>query len=341
MGCKPFQFSPIGIDYRFFNVYFEEEVYMNKQEIKQHFNDIVQLKEQGKTYKEIAEMYDSSPSSIGRLLRENGKSYRTKLTKELYAQIIREYIEGNSITFLAKKYNLSQSTISDILKKEKIEIKPPSSYYTKWHIDEKYFDVIDTPDKAYIIGLLYADGYNNMSSHRVSLSLQETDKSILEKIRECIDYDCPLIFKDYNSKNPNWQNQYELSITRKYLSEQLAKLGVVQNKSLILTFPQWLDSNLYFDFIRGYFDGDGHISTKECRISLVGTQSFCEEIAIILNTILGIHCSIFLCHGNSETSIRALQVAGRNQVKTFLDSLYLNANLYIPRKYNQYQKMYV
>lgn len=116
---------------------------------------------------------------------------------------------------------------------------------------------------------------------------------------------------------------------------------MVQNKSLILTFSQWLDSNLYFDFIRGYFDGDGHISTKECRISLVGTQSFCEEIAIILNTILGIHCSIFLCHGNSETSIRALQVAGRNQVKTFLDSLYLNANLYIPRKYNQYQKMYV
>lgn len=154
---------------------------MNKQEIKQHFNDIVQLKEQGKTYKEIAEMYDSSPSSIGRLLRENGKSYRTKLTKELYAQIIREYIEGNSITFLAKKYNLSQSTISDILKKEKIEIKPPSSYYTKWHIDEKYFDVIDTPDKAYIIGLLYADGYNNMSSHRVSLSLQETDKKHIRK----------------------------------------------------------------------------------------------------------------------------------------------------------------
>ena len=50
-------------------------------------------------------------------------------------------------------------------------------------MDEKYFDNIDTQNKAYTLGFLFADGYNSISKSTVSMALQESDGYILDKIR--------------------------------------------------------------------------------------------------------------------------------------------------------------
>ena len=62
--------------------------------------------------------------------------------------------------------------------------KSQSELQRKYNIDETFFDVIDTEEKAYFLGLLYADGCNATNRNAVILSLKEDDKEILEKIKQ-------------------------------------------------------------------------------------------------------------------------------------------------------------
>ena len=52
-------------------------------------------------------------------------------------------------------------------------------------INEDYFDVIDSEDKAYFLGLLFADGCNIRcgGKHIVRIRLQEKDKYILDRFK--------------------------------------------------------------------------------------------------------------------------------------------------------------
>ena len=43
---------------------------------------------------------------------------------------------------------------------------------------------------------------------------------------------------------------------------------------------------------------------------------------------------------NKNTTTRTFQIAGKNQVKKFLDWLYIDSELYINRKYNLYLSKY-
>ena len=59
--------------------------------------------------------------------------------------------------------------------------------YTKVRkINDHYFDVIDTPLKAYLLGFIYADGWichnEKTRNYEFGIELQASDKYILEKI---------------------------------------------------------------------------------------------------------------------------------------------------------------
>jgi len=66
-----------------------------------------------------------------------------------------------------------------LLEKHRIQ-KSVSQAQRKYSLNENYFDEIDTSNKAYILGFLYADGYNNRINNTVVLSLFKQDREILE-----------------------------------------------------------------------------------------------------------------------------------------------------------------
>lgn len=205
-----------------------------------------------------------------------------------------------------------------------------------------YFDVIDDSDKAYILGLLYADGNINKSGYVCSITLQERDKSILNKISD-------LIYKEdrvklVKSKNVNWQNSYCLRICSKRVCDALMYYGLHPTKSLDLRFPTNIPFQFYKDFFRGYVDGDGSIFTKgkNAHVYFISTKSFCEEAQFFIENCLDINCSVYPKQGkygiyNGTTYY--LQIGGRNQVSKFLEWIYKDSSLYIERKYNDYLAM--
>lgn len=121
--------------------------------------------------------------------------------------------------------------------------------YRKYDFNENYFNELKTHEQAYILGFIYADGYNREDC--LELNQLEERKDILEKINKALDSNYPI-----NTYSPG---KYRLNFNSKKLCQDLIKLGVVRNKSLVLSFPQFIPDELMSSFILGYFDGDGCI----------------------------------------------------------------------------------
>lgn len=261
--------------------------------------------------------------------------------------IIISYLNGESSVQIGKRYNVSHKVILRFLHHNDIDVN--RKYSTrKYELDESYFDEIDNQNKAYILGFLYADGHNSISKSTLTMSLQEEDFNILEKIRKELKSDKPLEFLDYSKKNDfgyKYKNQYRLNVFSKHICTSLENIGMMSNKSLSLSFPN-ISEDLYAHFIRGYFDGDGSICRQiknehnhAVLITITSTNQFCQKLKDICNDILGINGGIYeaSCH-NGVTKV--FTISGRNVCKIFLDWIYDDAILYLDRKYQRYLEYY-
>lgn len=262
-------------------------------------------------------------------------------------EIVRLYTEeGMGMHKIGEKLHTTHQKVKEILIEKGIELRTMSENVRQYSLDEHYFDNIDSQDKAYILGFLYADGYNNEKTGVVAISLQEQDKGILDKFCMALNSNnLPKLSTFNHKKNPNWSNVYRLSFHSRYLSSILAKHGMIQNKSLKIVFPEHLDSSLYSHFIRGYFDGDGcfyyNPKSRVDQINIVGTEQFCQSIMDILHDNHVITGGKVCITGHKDNGItRLIRFGGVKQTKAFLDWLYKDANLYLERKHQKYIQRY-
>ena len=246
---------------------------------------------------------------------------------------------------IGKKYGCSHKKIAKVL--ESYNIPRTGISRRKYRINENFFDKIDNQDKAYILGFLYADGCNYKPKQTVSMSLQEEDFDILEKIRVCMGNEHPLEYIDYSNKHDfgyTYKNQYRMLIFSKHMCDSLDNIGMTPNKSLTLEFPM-IDKELYRHFIRGYFDGDGSVyqsfvneNNKPVTLTITSTLLFLEKIKQIISDELGIYAGIYdASNHNGITKVLSMSTEASN---IFLDWLYLDANLYMQRKYDRYIKYF-
>lgn len=80
------------------------------------------------------------------------------IEKEIEERICKDYsLNQFSIRGLSKKFNLCTAKIKKILNKNNITLK--GNKISKYSLNENFFEIIDSKEKAYILGFLYADGY--------------------------------------------------------------------------------------------------------------------------------------------------------------------------------------
>lgn len=319
---------------------------MSKKEVaeifEKHKDEIIQMRLDGYQCIDIAEKFGLKRGTVNGWLNRNGIVIRSKQTPENIQKIIDMYtLENIPMHEIAKRLHFSAGTIADILRSNDVKIKNYCEASKIYTIDEEYFDEINIPNKAYILGFLYADGCRVKNCNGIRMNLQERDKHILDEINNEIKSNRPLRFIDY-SHDPSRQNQYLLSIDNKHMAESLYKWGIVPCKEFILEFPSWMDYDLIRHFIRGYLDGDGSISKnpKEKRMNFTGTKMMMEGIKEYLEKQLNVHSFMYSPH-HKDTITRTLGIAGGNQVKKVLDHLYEDAEMYLHRKYEIYENLYV
>ena len=276
-----------------------------------------------------------------------------KLTESQRLEMISEYENNHSHTIrsIAKKYNVDSSSACTLFQRRGIKIrKNPSLWNRTYSINEKYFEKIDTEDKAYFLGLMYADG--NIFGSRMKIGLQEKDKNILEKFKKYIKYNGPLMLRKGGKRDDGWgvrKNQYILQIVNQKISKSLSNLGCIPKKSLVLQFPteKQVPKKWIRHFIRGVMDGDGYFSkynikankTTKMQVCLVSTIMFLEKLTTILKEELDINTFITKRHKERNTVTRQMFISGTNQVTKFLNWIYKDSTVSLDRKYLKYKEI--
>lgn len=232
----------------------------------------------------------------------------------------------------------------------------------KYSFNKDFFQKVDSEEKSYFLGLLYADGYNYKIGNFVTLALQERDKEILEKFNESIHGNLNISSIKKSLKNPNWSDISYLQINSKKVCQDLENLGCIQKKSLILEFPNksQVPENLIHHFIRGYFDGDGsiwegkrkkiiikdkcHKNGKRERIihnkkfTITGSFKFISYLQNLLSEELKFK-KTNLNFRKNHNKVATLEYSGRLQIEKFYNYIYNNSKLYLKRKKEKFEKI--
>lgn len=253
------------------------------------------------------------------------------LSEEMCQEIHELYKSGLSRKGLQEKYNISGTVIIRIFKEHNWEFRPPSC--GKYLVNEDYFDEINTLDKAYILGLLLADGCNHEEEHTISLELQEIDKEIVDHVNKIININRPIYYYNYTGKYNHVQGTYKMLCCNEHISKRLHDLGVVKNKSLILDYPNYLDQNLIPSMLRGYIDGDGWITKK--TIGLMSSDKFCYAAQEQLKNDLGINCKVIDMKRHYNEHTKTLYVCNQDDKIKLAHYLYSDGNLKLQRKYDK------
>ena len=219
-------------------------------------------------------------------------------------------------------------------------------------VKTNYFDTIDTADKAYWLGFITADGYVTYNpkhrSYTLGIELNADDKFHIEKFTNAIDSDAQITTRlRHNFVDKGYNTVYKMASVRiysKYMVESLFKYGIIPNKTYILSSIKIPDEYIW-DYIRGYFDGDGTFSytRKSCNdgehiYARIGFVCHEENFLKNLQQIFDKHN--IKSHINRDRKWWTLQIRHSESVKLFCDLIYSEANTKLDRKYEKYCKFY-
>jgi hypothetical protein len=253
------------------------------------------------------------------------------------------YLQGMSIAKVSSITGISKSCLQRKFKKLGIN-RSNKQNSRKYNLNHNYFHIINSEEKAYWLGFLFADGYITHSKYNqkyIGLNLSVKDISHLEKFKKAITATYPI--KCYNYPLMGYSGIYaaRLLMTSDQMFDDLNAKGVVLRKSLILQFPKFLSPKLINHFIRGYFDGDGSVIRSNqngkivCQLAICGTKEF-----------LNVLCQYLPCdqqklrkrHKDMKNNY-FLHIRGNLQVKKTIEYIYQNATIFLDRKLEKYQNI--
>lgn len=300
---------------------------------------IGEIYENGTSTTDIANEYGVHPATIRYILNQLNVEIRaggSTNTEEDVLQWKTMYENGMLLMDIASQYNVTATTVRKRLQAIGVMI----DRYT-YHFDEHFFDNVDSQDKAYLLGMLWADGCNYKSKNCVNLSLQEQDVSLLEQINTLTQNERPLYKINIGKIDTNYHDQYCITWGSKYFCDVLDELGMVPRKTLVLEYPLCISEELHRHFCRGYLDGDGCISLKNngqfAAISMIGTRMFLNKVKEIILDQLGVEVSVYRDE-RARDPICVLHCGRKDDVKKILDWIYDGANVFLQRKYDKYQQ---
>ena len=265
--------------------------------------------------------------------------------KKIFSQqekeyIIKSYKEGKSLRTLSTELGYARKTLSNLLKESEIIIRDNTKNSRKYYHNEDFFEVIDTEEKAYWLGFIYADGFIQSKienrSQQVGITLSIVDKNHLVKFKESLEATNPIF--DYVGSGYNEDGVFSrILLTSQKTVDDLKRHGVHEQKTYDLTFPDFLRKDLVHHFVRGYFDGDGSIN-YQIRYSCE-YKSYQIGFTGSLDVIQGIN-KFFGKNNKPHKKGNAYQInyAGTNQVHRLIDIMYHDATIYLDRKYEKVQE---
>lgn len=211
--------------------------------------------------------------------------------------------------------------------------------------NDSYFHEIDSGEKAYWLGLLYADGWviNNCNSatYEVSIELQAGDGYLLEQFAETIGGVHPVTYKHSNTVFNGYSYDTDEAVLRIYSKRMVGDLvsnGIVERKTKSDVYPRC--DHFLCDFVRGFLDGDGCIYIDHSRskpLTMVhftnGNIQFLNYLNDMIRSEIGITGSIY----TEKEYKHRLMYFRQDDVHALLNWVYSNTSgPMLKRKYDKY-----
>ena len=262
-----------------------------------------------------------------------------KVDAETKDKIIEAYKNNMSLREIEKEFKVLRATVSKFLEEQNIK-KIKGNHYRKYFHDFDFFENIDTEEKAYWLGFMFADGYivnheNRYGEDSFGLTLAEDSLDSIEKFKKSLHATNPILYD--NSKSIG-QPLVKIVLTSQKTVNDLIDKGCVKQKSLILQPPKKVPEKLLSHFIRGFFDGDGSLIKYNYNnypsYNIEFTTTY--EMAIWLRDIFG--------KGDVRKEKRRdftwyYSIGGNRQVLDICHYMYDEATIWMNRKYARYQEL--
>ncbi len=317
--------------------------------------EIVKRYGEGESTTHIADALGLCQPTVSKILKENdivirgdidGTKYKHKLSETQKLDIVKRYENGESTHELAERFSVSQRSIWGLLKRRNVQMRDSSEAGRIYDCDHNYFENIDTEEKAYWLGFLMADG--SVKRNQLWLTLARKDRPHIVDFRESLQSDHPI--HDGSTFLSATGRTYEKSrfvITSDKMTDDLAKLGIIPNKTSKETFPD-IDGSLARHFIRGVFDGDGSVGyyvrpyrrtakeyvRRDSVFHITGNEPFLLEIQKHLCSVGLSRTKLTSRRGKSCT----LAYGGINNFKRIYRYLYAGATVYLDRKKQKFEE---
>ena len=155
-------------------------------------------------------------------------------------------------------------------------------------------------DSAYVVGFWAADGYANVREGKgIALSITQKSRDILEQIQKLLGTGNLYYIHQYDSYRLEWHSRNGYKWLNSIFGHN------VEHKSRTMQWPN-IPNGYVRDFIRGYFDGDGHISidgrgTPQMRF-YCGSEEFRARLMDKISQCTGIE-------GTTSTAINDVYLA--------------------------------
>jgi hypothetical protein len=261
----------------------------------------------------------------------------TKLKLEPFSnEIEKMYLNGLSIKQISNKFNCYNQSVINLLKKLKV--------YNPKKINQgnvRYFQKIDSYEKAYFLGFITADGClqdNGNGSKGLSITIHRKDVCVLENLK--LQIGCENTIKSITTKMSNSdknKDHVRLSIFNRFLYDDLCSYGLTERKSTTMKSILYnIPYKFRNSFILGYFDGDGSVVLPKIKtvgysinVSFRGTYEFLKDIPEHLNL------DSFSIKKDKEKNCFSLHFQSRKNILKFFE-VYNNNNFYLARKHDRF-----
>ena len=243
-----------------------------------------------------------------RYVKSSSMNPITEYNCDNITDICTAYQQGFSMKNISDNSSMSEHEIRKILLENNITIRGLNN---KGNRVENYFSVIDTPEKAYLLGIIQTDGSVRMTNRNATLAITQ-HKDYAWYIENML-----LNFSDKicNSKDRNCR---QLAIGSKAIVNDLINIGIVPNKTREQTDEHinmlWesIPDDYKGDFIRGCIDGDGYVTffIQKRGINESCDIGFCSVKEILIDKIIDFIYNKFnyKCGKGKDKSIYKLHI---------------------------------
>ena len=289
---------------------------------------VLRLYDQGLSWAEINKRAGVTSVTVSKILSRNGHDPDRKPEgTEGKAEVITAlYDAGRSTREIGQMLGHSKSTINAVVASNGGKLRKIEGCE-----NPDFFDVIDTPEKAYWLGFISADGCivttaRHPEGDHLAVQLSAKDRGHLLKLKAALAANAGVHTRAVEGSS---RRLTSLSVGSRRLTGALLALGITPRKSATLQ-PWSGPEHLMPHYWRGMVDGDGSLARKGdgiYTVFLCGSEAVVQAFTEWAGEVCGTKAKPYI-HSN----IWYIAVSGRHQVPKLVRALYEDAPVSLDRK---------